>query len=412
MSKLTATTIKNAKPEAAAYKLSDGNSLFLLINPATEKNKDGSKLWRFNYRFAGKQKQLALGRYPEVSLAQARKQCQQARELLAQGLDPSQARKEAKEQAEALAENSFEAVAREWIAGQQNCWSEANTTTVLRHLENNVFPWLGKRPVCEITAPELLKVLRRMEERGILETAHRIRATCGQVFRYAIATGKAERDIAADLRGALVPIKKKHLAAVTDPKEVSKLLRAIDDLGGSLVVRCAMKLAPLFFVRPGELRKAEWSEIDLEAGLWCIPAEKMKMKQPHIVPLCRQAIQILKELQPLTGRSKYVFPSDRSAARPMSDMALTAAMARMGYKGIMTPHGFRAMARTVMDEVLQERVDLIEHQLAHAVRDANGRAYNRTSHLEGRKAMMQRWADYLDGLKAEKVLPFRKKSQA
>ncbi|MBN2644615.1 MAG: integrase arm-type DNA-binding domain-containing protein [Desulfuromonadaceae bacterium] len=406
MGKLTATTLKNAKPQEKPYKLFDGHGLFIIIKP------NGSRWWRFKYRFSGKQKEISMGVYPDTSLAQARKVCQEARERLAQGIDPSQARKDAREEAEALAENSFEAVAREWITAQRGQWTETNTNTVTRRLETNVFPWLGKRPISEITAPELLEVLRRIEERGTLETAHRMRGTCGQLLRYAIATGRAERDIAADLRGALVPVKKQHLAAIIEPKEVANLLRAIDQLEGSLVVRSAMKLAPLFFVRPGELRLAEWSEIDLEAGLWCIPPQKMKMKLPHIVPLCRQAIKILDELYPLTCRSKYVFPSDRSAARPMSNMAMSAALARMGYKGEMTPHGFRAMARTIMDEVLQERVDLIEHQLAHAVRDANGRAYNRTSHLEGRKEMMQRWADYLDTLKAEKVVAFRRRAGA
>ncbi|MDY0282508.1 MAG: integrase arm-type DNA-binding domain-containing protein [Salinivirgaceae bacterium] len=408
MSNLTATTVDKAKPKDKPYKLSDGNSLFLLINPPTKSMKNGSKLWRFNYRFNAKQKQLALGKYPDVSLAQARKKCLEAREVLAQGVDPSAARKEAKDEAMALSENSFELVAREFIASKKNTWSKANTETVTRHLEKNAFPWLGKRPIAEITAPELLKVLRRMEERGTLETAHRVRGTCGQIFRYAIATGKAERDISADLRGALLAANKQHLAALTEPREVAELLRAIDTLEGSVVVCSAMKLAPMFFVRPGELRRAEWSEIDLDAGLWCVPAEKMKMKQPHIVPLCRQAKEILSALYPLTCRSKYVFPSDRSAIRPMSDAAMGAALARLGYKGTMTPHGFRAMARTILDEVLQERVDLIEHQLAHAVRDPNGRAYNRTSHLEGRKIMMQKWADYLDGLKAgAQVIPFR-----
>jgi integrase len=405
MGKLTATTIKNAKPKEKQYKLFDGQGLFIIIKP------NGSRWWRFKYRFNGKYKEISMGVYPDISLAQARKQLQDARELVAQGIDPSKARKEAREEAQALCENSFEAVAREWITIQSERLTDNTITTITRHLENNVFPWLGKRPIAEITAPELLKVLRRMEERGILETAHRIRATCGQVFRYAIAIGKTDRDIAADLRDALIPVKKKHLAAVTEPKEVAELLRAIDSLEGGLVMCTAMKLAPLFFVRPGELRKAEWHEIDLDAKLWSIPAEKMKMKQPHIVPLCRQAVELLKELYPLTCRSRYVFPSDRSAAKPMSDMAMTAALARMGYKGIMTPHGFRAMARTILDEVLQERVDLIEHQLAHTVKDPNGRAYNRTTHLDGRKKMMQRWADYLDGLKAgAQVIPFKKKT--
>jgi integrase len=252
-----------------------------------------------------------------------------------------------------------------------------------------------------------------MEDRGILESAQRVRTICGQVFRYAIATGRAERDIAADLRGALAAPKKKHLGSITDPKEVAALLRAIDSLEGTFIVKCAMRLAPLVFVRPGELRKMEWSEIDLSNAEWNIPAEKMKMKQPHLVPLSTQAVAILREIQPLTGSTRYVFHSSRSTTRPMSDMAMTAALRRMGYEqGEMTPHGFRAMARTILDEVLQFRPDFIEHQLAHAVRDPNGRAYNRTTHLEDRKKMMQTWADYLDGLKVgAKVIPLKQVKQ-
>jgi integrase len=276
-------------------------------------------------------------------------------------------------------------------------------------MKNDLFPWIGSKPIVNIKAPELLAVLRRVESRGAIETARRLRIIAGQVFKYAVKTGRAERDPAADLRGALAPAKENHHAAITEPKEVAPLLRAIDGYQGSFVVKCALKLAPLFFVRPGELRHAEWSEIDLDEAVWSIPADKMKMKQAHIVPLCRQAIEILKELQPLTGASKYVFPSGRSFARAMSENAVNAALRRMGYdKGTMTGHGFRAMARTILDEVLQVRPDFIEHQLAHAVRDPNGRAYNRTAHLEERRKMMQKWADYLDGLKAgAKVLPFK-----
>ncbi len=244
-------------------------------------------------------------------------------------------------------------------------------------------------------------MLRRIESRGALETAHRVRTICGQVFRYAVATGRTERDPAADLKGALPPYKKSHGAALTDPKDVAPLLMAIDGYQGSFVVKCALQLAGMFFVRPGELRNAEWSEFDLDAGIWSIPAEKMKMKQPHIVPLSRQALEILKSLQMLTGRSRYVFPSNRSSQRPMSNNAILAALRRMGYeKDEMSGHGFRATARTILDEVLHVRPDFIEHQLAHAVRDPNGRAYNRTAHLEERKKMMQLWSDYLDGIKA------------
>ena len=265
-------------------------------------------------------------------------------------------------------------------------------------------------PIKEIKAIELLKVLRRVESRGALESTHRIRAICGQVFRYAIATGRAERDPAADLRGALPTVQTINRAAITEPAKVGELLRAIDGYQGGFVVQCALKFAPLVFVRPGELRHAEWSEIDFENAEWNIPAGKMKMKEPHLVPLSNQAIEILKEIKNLTGASRYVFPSGRSFDRPMSDNAILAALRRMGYeKSEMSGHGFRAMARTILDEVLQVRPDFIEHQLAHAVRDPNGRAYNRTSHLAERKKMMQTWADYLDGLKAgAKVIPFKK----
>jgi integrase len=279
----------------------------------------------------------------------------------------------------------------------------------MSRLERDLFPWIGKRPINQIKAPELLAAIRRVESRGALETAHRIRTIAGQVFRYAVATGRAERDPAADLKGALPQPRERHHAAITEPKEVAPLLRTLDGYEGHFVVKCALRLAPMFFVRPGELRNAEWSEIDLDEAAWNIPAHKMKMKQAHIVPLCRQAVEILTELKEFTGESRYVFPSGRSFARPMSNNAVNAALRRMGYDGeTMTGHGFRAMARTILDEVLHIRPDYIEHQLAHAVRDPNGRAYNRTAHLEERRKMMQTWADYLDGLKAGGVVvPFK-----
>jgi integrase len=282
-------------------------------------------------------------------------------------------------------------------------------TKIMRSLERNVFPYIGTHPITTIKAPELLAVLRRVESRGALETAHRVRSVCGQIFRYAVVTGRTERDTAADLRGALPSAKEKHLAAITDPIKAGGLLRAIDGYQGGFVVQCALRLAPLVFVRPGELRHAEWSEIDFDNAEWNIPAAKMKLKEPHIVPLSRQTIDILQELFKLTGTGKYVFPSGRSFSRPMSNNAILAALRRMGFeKTEMSGHGFRAMARTILDEVLQVRPDFIEHQLAHAVRDPNGRAYNRTAHLPERRKMMQVWADYLDGLKAgAKVLPFK-----
>ncbi len=276
-------------------------------------------------------------------------------------------------------------------------------------MTRDLFPWLGARPIKELKAPDLLATLQRIESRGTLETAHRVRGLLGQIFRYAVATGRAERDPAADLRGALPQPNEKHHAAIIDPKEVAPLLRALDGYQGHFVVKCAKRLAPLLFVRPGELRHAEWAEIDLDESVWNIPASKMKMKEPHLVPLSNQAVEILRELQPLTGTSRYVFPSARSFTRPMSNNAILAALRYMGYdKDTMTGHGFRAMARTILDEILQVRPDFIEHQLAHAVRDPNGRAYNRTAHLEERRKMMQTWADYLDGLKAGAVVvPFK-----
>jgi integrase len=394
--------VRNAKPKEKFYKLTDSGGLYLHV---TEK---GSKLWRFRYRFDHKEKLLALGTYPEISFADARERRDNARKQLANGIDPGAVRK-AQKQAETVETETFEVIAREWHTKFTPSWSPGHSDTIMSRLERDLFPWIGKRPIAEIKAPELLTVLRRVESRGALESAHRIRTIAGQVFRYAVATGRAERDPAADLRGALPQPNEKHHAAITDPKEVAPLLRAIDAYQGHYVVKCALRLAPMFFVRPGELRHAEWGEIDLGEAAWNIPAHKMKMKQAHIVPLCRQAVEILTELKELTGESRYVFPSGRSFARPMSENTINAALRYMGYdKSTITGHGFRATARTILDEVLQVRTDYIEHQLAHAVRDPNGRAYNRTAHLVERRKMMQLWADYLDGLRVGAVvLPFR-----
>lgn len=392
---LTDTQVRNAKPQAKDITMFDGGGLYLLITPT------GGKLWRFKYRYAGKEKLMAFGNYPQVSLADARQRREDAKKLIANGVDPGEVRKAQKAATVAETENSFEVVAREWHTKFSGSWSPSHAETTLRRIELDAFPVLGAKPIGEIKATELLTMLRRIESRGALETAHRVRTICGQVFRYAVATGRAERDPAADLKGALPPYKKGHLAAITDPKDVAPLLRAIDDYKGSFVVKCALQLAPLFFVRPGELRQAEWSEFDLENAEWNIPAARMKMKVAHLVPLSSQALDVLRELQTLTGRSKYLFPCHRSFVRPMSNNAINAALRRMGFeKDEMTGHGFRAMARTILDEVLQIRPDFIEHQLAHAVRDPNGRAYNRTAHLTERKKMMQQWADYLDRLKS------------
>jgi len=401
---LTDTQIRSTKPSEKEIKLFDGGGLFLLVTPS------GGKLWYLKYRFAGKERKLSFGTYPSLSLADARQRREDAKKLLVNDVDPGEVKKAQKAAKVAVTENSFEVVALEWHARQKTVWTEGHAQRTLQRLERDIFRPIGKRPIGEITPPELLAVFRQIEARGAFETAHRARFVCGQIFRYAVATGRAERDPAADLRGALTPLKEKHHASITDPKEVAPLLRAIDGYQGSFVVKSALQLAPLVFVRPGELRQAEWTEIDLDAAEWNIPAERMKMKQPHLVPLSARAVEILGELKALTGASRYVFPSGRSFARPMSNNAINAALRRMGFdKDEMTGHGFRAMARTILDEVLQVRPDFIEHQLAHAVKDPNGRAYNRTSHLAERRNMMDLWADYLEGLKSgAKVIPLRK----
>lgn len=394
---LTDTQIRNTKPTKKPIRLFDGGGLYLEIAPS------GGKWWRLKYRFDGKEKRISLGVYPEISLKGARARRDDARKLLAEEVDPGENRKAIRDAKADRSANSFEVVAREWLSKYSSKWSESHQNGILRRLERDAFPWIGGRPVAEVTAPELLKVLRRIEERGAVETAHRVLQTCGQVFRYSIQTGRIERNPAADLRGALSRVQKEHLAAITEPKAIGELLRAIDGYEGYLVTKCALRLAPLVFVRPGELRQAEWFEIDLDLAEWNIPAKRMKMREPHLVPLSRQAVEILRELKALTGNGRYVFPSPRTNARPMSNGAILAALHRMGYSRTeMTGHGFRAMARTVLDEVLGVRPDYIEHQLAHSVRDPLGRAYNRTKHLPERKNMMQRWADYLDSLKAER----------
>jgi len=399
---LTDMKVQKAKPQDKPVTLFDGGGLFLLVTPS------GGKLWRFKYRYDGKQKLLALGAYPEVSLADARHRREDARKLLASNNDPGAVRK-AQNQANTQKSETFETIAREWFKKFSQRWKETHSSRIIRSLERDVFPWIGTQPIAEIKAPELLAVLRRVEARGTLDTVHRIRTICGQIFRYAVASGRAERDPSGDLKGAIPPPQEGHMAAITEPAKVGELLRAIGGYQGSVAVQCALKLAPLVFVRPGELRNMEWVEIDFENAQWNIPADKMKMKEPHIVPLSTQALAVLTEINPLTSASRYVFPSGRSFDRPMSNNAILAALRRMGYtKDEMSGHGFRAMARTILDEVLQVRTDYIEAQLAHRVRDPLGRSYNRTQHLNERRKMMQTWADYLDGLKTgAKVLPFK-----
>ena len=389
---LTDLAIRNLKPADKPVRRFAGGGLYLEVAPT------GGKLWRLKYRFAGKEKRLALGSYPDVKLADARQRQQEARKVLAAGIDPSEQRRAEKAAGAERAGNSFEVVAREWLGRQS--WVEGYRVKVEAWLLNDVFPYIGGKPVAEVSAPDFLRMARRVEDRGAVESAHRILQNCGQVMRYAIATGRAERNPVADLKGALASPKDRHHAAITDPAEFGGLLRAIDGYSGDAVTRAALKLSALLFVRPGELRHAEWSEISLEKAEWNIPAGKMKMRQAHLVPLARQALTVLRELQPLTGRGKYVFPGARSSKRPMSDNAINAALRRMGYgTEAMTAHGFRATARTILDEVLGCRPDYIEHQLAHAVRDPNGRAYNRTAHLVERRTMMQAWADYQDVLR-------------
>ena len=403
---LTDPAIRNAKPGEKPIKLADEKGLYLLIVPA------GGKWWRLDYRFAGKRKTLSMGTYPEVSLKEARDKRDDARKQLAQGIDPGETRKTMKA-AQSAEADTFEVVAREWHTKFSPTWTPEHGERIIRRFERDIFPWMGKRPIREITAPELLAALRRIESRGALDTAHRAHQNCGQVFRYAVATGRADRDPSGDLRGALPPVRDKHHASITDPKGIGELLRAIDDYRGSFVTQCAMRLAPLVFVRPGELRSAEWSEFDFDKAEWRIPGEKMKMRDPHIVPLSTQAAAILLELQPLTGRGRYVFPSARTpnGDRCMSENAVLAALRRLGYtKDEMTGHGFRSMASTLLNEQGWHR-DAIERQLAHTERNAVRAAYNYAEHLPERRKMMQAWADYLDGLKrSADVIPINCKA--
>lgn len=389
---LTDIKARTAKSKEKAYKLADEKGLFLLIHP------NGSKYWRFKYRYANKEKLLALGVYPEITLAEARDKRDTARKQLANDIDPGLTKQLAKYSAQYAQENSFQAITLEWYSKFSAKWTPTYGSRILGRFEANVFPWIGKRPVNEIKAPELLALLRRIEGRGAIETAHRIRNMCGQVFRYAVATGRAERDIASDLKGALAVAKTKHRASIFDPIAVGELLRAINNYHGYFATKCALQLAALLFVRPGELRKAEWTEFNFEINEWRIPAARMKMKKMHIVPLAKQAVEILQELQALTSNSKYVFPSVISNARPMSENTVNTALRRLGYtKEEMTGHGFRSMASTLLNEQGWNR-DAIERQLAHVEQNSIRAAYNYAEHLPERRKMMQHWADYLSAL--------------
>ena len=396
---LTDTSIRNAKPSEKSFALRDEKSLYVIINP------NGSKWWRLDYRFGGKRKTLSMGVYPEVGLKAAREKREDARRLLADGIDPGENRKIQKAARHERADNSFEVVAREWFAKFSPNWADSHSTKIIRRLEREVFPWLGGRPIAEINAPELLRTIKRIESRGILETAHRTLQNCGQVFRYAVAHGLCERDPSGDLRGALPPVKGRHFAAIVDPVGVAKLLRSFDTFKGSFIVLCALKLAPLFFVRPGELRKAEWASLDLDSAEWRYTVTKTDTA--HLVPLASQAVAILRDLQALTGHGRYAF-AGRDPKKPMSENTVNAALRRLGYdtQKDITGHGFRAMARTILHEELHFDPAVIEHQLAHSVPDALGTAYNRTKFIKERTAMMQVWADYLDKLKiGAEVIP-------
>ncbi len=392
--RLTNVVVRNATLQEKPYKLVDGRGLYVLVNKA-------GKYFRWDYRFAGKRKTLALGVYPQISLKEAREKHEDLRRLLARDIDPMEIKKQKKAEVQAEVENTFEFVAREWFVKNNSVWTAKHADTIISRLQNNIFPWLGSVEISAVTAPMLLEVLRRIEERGALETAHRVKQICGQIFRYAIATGRAERDPSFDLRGALAPTKSKSMATITDPKMIGVLMRAIDGYQGSIITRCALKFAPLTFVRPGELRHAEWTEFNLDEFEWKIPSEKMKMRTVHIVPLSLQAITVLKEIRPLTGNGKYVFPSLRSGGRPMSNNTILAALRSMGYtKEEMTGHGFRAMASTLLHEQGWPS-DVIERQLAHRERNSVKAAYNHAQYLLERRRMMQVWADYLDSLRAK-----------
>lgn len=410
---LTDTAIRKAVPGSKSRKLSDGKGLYLELSPA------GGKWWRLKYRIAGVEKRISLGTYPDISLKAAREKTEEARALIAQSIDPSQLRKVAKQEAAHQDDQvqresqglptlgSFEEVAREWFETRKDEWASSYANKIFRRLEVDVFPWLGKLPVNSITPPMVLEVLRRAENRGALETAHRVLETCGQVFRFAVATGRIESSPARDLKDALRKPMVQHFAAITDPDRLGQLLQAIEGYRGTPVVCAALRLMPMMLLRPGELRQAQWEELDLAAAKWVVPAARMKREKvgkiygkPHVVPLPKQAVAIFQALQPITGHSPYVFRGERSAQRPMSDAAINAALRTLGFAADeVTGHGFRATARTMIVERLGIAESVVEAQLAHSVRDNLGRAYNRTEFLDERVRMMQQWADYLEALR-------------
>jgi integrase len=386
---LTDTALRAVKPTEKQQKLFDGNGLFLLVSPT------GAKGWRFKYHFQGREKLISLGQYPLVSLKEARERATAARKMLDAGLDPSTQRKLARN----AYQNTFELVAREWHEQQSAKWSKVYADTNLSRLKRNLFPTIGAKPINSISAPELLAILRKIEARGTRDIAHCVLTLSSSVFRYAIATGRAERDPAADLRGALAPRIRRNLASQTAPEAVGILMNAVDNYPGTLVIRCALQLMALTFCRTGEIRGAEWREINFEDKLWRIPAERMKMRRDHLVPLSTQAIAVLEKLHPYSGTDQYVFPNYKTEKRNMSQSALLGAIRRLGFeKEDMCPHGFRSMASTLLNE-LGYNPDWIERQLAHVPRNIIRGIYNRAEYLQERRRMLQEWADYLDELR-------------
>ena len=403
--KLNDAIIKNAKPSNKVQKLADGGGLFLYVEP------NHSKRWRYRFQFEGKEQLLSLGIYPDVKLKEARLERDRLKDLINQGINPSVQRKAEKVTPDGYHPNCFEIVAREWFNEHKDTWNKSHGERIIRRLEKDVFPWVGKKNIADITAPELLTVIRRIKDRGVLETAHRALGNCGQVFRYGVQTGKCLRDITYDLRGALPQPIRGHMASLTEPKDVRRLLQSFDDFTGSYPVQCALKLSVMWFVRPSELRTARWADFDLEHGEWRFVVSKTKT--PHIVPLSAQAIAILNDLHALTGHYEYVFAINKDT--PMSDGTINKALRRLGWntKTEYTGHGARSMARTILAERLKVQPEIIEHQLAHRVPDSLGTAYNRTKFLEQRKLMMQAWADYLEGLRTDSnLIPFGRVANA
>ncbi len=403
--KLSDPAVRKAKPEAKPYKMADGGGLYLLVQP------HGGKWWRLKYRYAGKEKMLSIGVYPDVSLSDARERREDARKLLANGGDPGAAKQTKKRQTKIAAANTFEAVAREWVENRANDWTEGHKALTLRTLEQDAFPSLGRRPIAEITPAELLDTARAIEKRGALEIASRVLQRCSSVFRYGIATSRCNSNPATELRGALKSPKRAHYTTI-EKGGFPQLLRDIDGYQGSPFTTYALQLMALTFTRTSELIEAEWREIDLDKAEWLIPAERMKMRRPHLVPLSQQAVAVFREAAKLSGDRQHVFPNRNDPAKPASKAVILRALGRMGYTGKMTGHGFRSAASTMLNEHKSKwgiHRDVIELQLAHVEKNASRAAYNFAEYLDERRAMMQQWADYLDKLKAgAEVIPINK----